>query len=183
MHDGQEVDFNFRFRLPQMKEPELSLRLAAGKVERDLLAKRFKLVALDRLEATVELRRLAGHQGLEMKGRLSAEAAQKCVVTLKPVRSQVADQFLVRFVPRPMDPDAHNSGKTEIEIDPDEDDIEYMDDEVVDLGETVAQHLSLALNPYPRCDNAEVPEALRAVAEPVIPRSPFAALHKLQDRT
>jgi len=58
------------------------------------------------------------------------------------------------------------------------DDPERVVDGLIDVGELVAQHLSLNLDPYPRADDAGDPVELQT--GPVA--SPFAALASLKDK-
>jgi uncharacterized metal-binding protein YceD (DUF177 family) len=48
-----------------------------------------------------------------------------------------------------------------------------------DLGEALAEELSLSLNPYPRAPGARLPEAEDDAAE-ATPRNPFAKLASLR---
>jgi uncharacterized metal-binding protein YceD (DUF177 family) len=118
--------------------------LAADAPERAALARRFDLVSLDRLEAKVRLRRRAGGMVL-LSARLEAELVQSDVVTLDPVRSAIADEFTLLYGEAKDDPRA---------LDPDADASEPVVDGKIDLGEAVAQQLSLAIDPYPRAPAA-----------------------------
>src|SRR5258708_9276945 len=74
--------------------------LAATPAERAALARRFGLLALDRLEAQVRLTRLAGRL-LPLSAALSAHLVQACVVTLRPVPGPLHDQFTSLYPPPP----------------------------------------------------------------------------------
>jgi hypothetical protein len=70
--------------------------IVASEGERAELARRFALVALDRLEARVTMVRLAGGL-LRLTAELSADVVQECVVTLEPVASRLEDQFMLLY--------------------------------------------------------------------------------------
>jgi hypothetical protein len=64
-------------------------------------------------------------------------------------------------------------------VDPDVDQPEVVASPAIDLGGTVLEHFSLALDPYPRAPGAKLPaEPEIGVDEPV--QSPFAALAGLK---
>jgi uncharacterized metal-binding protein YceD (DUF177 family) len=144
--------------------------IAAGEAERAELARRLALVALDRLEARVTLARLAG--GLvRLTADLSADVVQECVVTLEPVASRVEDRFTLLYGQAQGEAgEVVLSGEAEL--------VEPVSGGSLDIGEAVAQQLSLALDPYPRLAGAAVgaPEAGPGNA------SPFAALAKWKEK-
>ena len=128
--------------------------IEASPAECRLLAERFRLEAVRSLKATVRLIRLRGHQSgmIRVKGALSAEVVQTCVVTLAAVPASVSESFSALFSPEVAEDDE------EMILDPfalDEDLPEAMTDGVIDIGELTAQHLSLALDPYPRAPGVE----------------------------
>jgi uncharacterized metal-binding protein YceD (DUF177 family) len=168
--------------------------LAATPAECQALARRFELVALGRLEASVRLRRFKGGQMVEVRGRLSADVVQTCVVSLDPVPNTVEERFSALFAVPALMPET----EMELMADPaalEEDLPEPMVGGRIDLGELTAQHLSLALDPYPRKPGVEFvcpPEAPEAAPEPRAadrteeapagPPNPFAALAALKRR-
>jgi len=168
--------------------------IEAGAAECRALAGRFRLQAVHSLRATVRLSRLRGHQAgmVQVKGTLTAEVVQTCVVTLEPVPESVTESFSALFSPDAAEDDQ------EMVLDPaalDEDLPEPLIDGVIDIGELTAQHLSLALDPYPRApgveftgyDDDERPAASdgEADGEPgagPAPSGPFGALAALKRR-
>jgi uncharacterized metal-binding protein YceD (DUF177 family) len=139
--------------------------LAATPAERAALARRFDLLALDRLEAQVRLTRLPGGL-LRLSGALSADLVQACVVTLEPVRGRIDDQFTLLFRP------GVEEGEKAVVLSGAAELVEPLPGGVLDIGEAVAQQLSLALDPYPRAPGAAAASPGEALA------SPFAALAK-----
>jgi hypothetical protein len=91
-----QAEFSRPIAADQIGPQEIEREIVANAAERARLVERFGLLALDRLSATVELKR--GRGGLiQVRGRFEAEVVQACVVTLDPVRSKVAESFSVAF--------------------------------------------------------------------------------------
>lgn len=143
--------------------------IEADAAERAALARRFGLIALDRLRAQFRLRPGAGGT-IAVHGTLSAAVVQRCVVTLDPLPAEIEEEVEAVFADAPAGPDAD-----EIEIDPLAAEVEPLVDGRIDLGELAAQHLSLALDPYPRSPDAPpLEDAPEPPAEGM--RRPFAVL-------
>ncbi|TRW14751.1 YceD family protein [Glacieibacterium frigidum] len=123
--------------------------LAATEKERTALAKRFDLLALDRLEANVSARAVSG--GVQVTGRFRAGGAQACGLTGAPVAFDLDEPLELRFTAV-----AHVAAD-EVELTDADLDTLPMDGDDIDLGEAVAQSLGLALDPYPRADGAALP--------------------------
>ncbi len=151
--------------------PELfRQRIEATPDEREKLARRFGLLALDRLIAAVELRR-QGSEIVLLEAAFEAEFVQTCVVTLEPVPGTISAHFsLVYGSPEVAEADAARGGEDEA--------FEPLNGDAIDIGEAVAQELSLTLPVFPRHPDATV-DAL-ASAEPA--EGPFAALARLRNR-
>jgi uncharacterized metal-binding protein YceD (DUF177 family) len=136
--------------------------LEAGAAEREALARRFGIPAIASLRA--ELRLTAEADGAVLaRGRLAAEVTQTCVATLEPVAQRVEEEVVLRFLP---------PGRTADEGPEEVDEIEAPQG-VADLGEAMAEQLSLALDPYPRAPGAALPGE---GGEALPPSGPFAAL-------
>jgi uncharacterized metal-binding protein YceD (DUF177 family) len=142
--------------------------IAATAEERARLVRRLDLVALDRLTATVTLHRHSGGL-IALEASFEAEFVQNCVVTLEPVAGAVAEKFALLYGP----PEGEQG---EIELDIDEPVFQPLTGDAIDIGEAVAQELSLALPEFPRDPDAAIEFA--AGAEPE--GGPFAALEKLR---
>jgi hypothetical protein len=146
--DGPE--FSHLVDAARIGDAESVYRIAADTGERAALAQRFDLLGLDRLEAEVRLKRLGG--GLfRLTAALSAAAVQACVVTAEPVASTVTEQFSLLY--------GAVEAEREIILDGEAEPIEPLIDGKIDIGEAVAQQLSLALDPFPRAPDADSPAA------------------------
>ncbi|HEY1261325.1 MAG TPA: DUF177 domain-containing protein [Stellaceae bacterium] len=138
--------------------------------ERDRLARRFGLISLDRLAATVALKRASGAT-IALEAAFEAEFVQECVVSLEPVRDKVSQSFTLLYGP-PDEPAA------EIELDADEVAYEPLCGDAIDIGEAVAQELSLTLPAFPRDPAAVLEETQTAKPE----ENAFAALARWRER-
>jgi hypothetical protein len=167
---GPPAEFSRLVPLARLASGSCRRRIAAQPGERRALAARFGLVALDRLEADVVLRRRAGGIVL-LEAALKAEFVQSCVVTLEPVPNTVAERFALRY---------GRSEAAEADLIPaaEEATFEPLSGDAIDIGEAVAQELSLQLPPFPRLAGA----AIDADAENGPPAPAFAALAKSRRR-
>ncbi len=143
-----------------------SLLVAAEEAERAALSRRFELVRIDRLEASVTLSR-AG-EAVSAGGTLSADIIQACAISAEDLPVRIREDVSFRFVPARS---AHAADE-EVELDVGElDEIEYTGTSF-DLGEAVAQSLALAIDPFAVGPEAEKARALLQAES----ASPFAAL-------
>lgn len=159
-------EFSRPVPLDQIAERERVVKIAASEEERQALARRFGLLGVGRLEATARLRR----SGIfyQLKAAWQADVVQTCVVTLEPVASRLAEEFAERYGP--------TDQGAELDLDPEVDAPEPVDDGVIDVGEAVAQALSLAIDPYPRKSGA----TLEIPGEKDGDHGPFAELSRLR---
>jgi len=170
------VEFSRIVDIEALADEELLQIIEATPGERAALARRFGLLALDGLRAKVRLRKERGPQ-IRVEGEFTAEVVQSCVVTLEPVRSRVADTFSISFAPA-----ADLDQGTELDLSPWAEDLpEPLVGGAVDIGETVAQQLALALDPYPRAEGVTFAAADYPALSPDRPENgPFAALASLR---
>jgi len=97
---------------------------------------------------------------------------QACVVTGEPVIADVGAPF-ERYLVVGAAPAAESA----IDVDPDERDVDYLDEPVVDVGAIAVEELALALDPYPRAPDADAVLAASNEATDAAPaRRPFAVL-------
>ena len=178
-----------------MTAPEFSRRVAVEDItdagirrdldptaeERAALAERLGLLALHSLTGEVRLRPLAG--GVLLDGSLQADVEQACVITLEPIKSNVASRFSVRYI----SPQVEAAGMDGEELDPLGEDVEPLPADAIDIGEVAAQYLSLAVDPYPKKAGAGTSYAAGrdhtdAAAELPERPNPFVVLTKLQHK-
>ncbi len=176
MTEAPAPEFSRPFRLEHLGNAAVTERLSATPAERAALARRFGLISLDRLEAELTVAWRAAGTLLEVSGRLWAAAVQRCVVTLEPLPVQLDEAVALRFASAGARPSPHAPPDEEPEEAFDPDAPDPLPPEGLDLGEEVAQALSLALDPYPRAPGASLPEAAGDGAD-----HPFAKLRALKE--
>jgi len=145
--------------------------LAATAEECAALAKRFELVSVGSLSATIALE--PNGASVAAEGRVQAQIVQSCAVSGEDLSVAIDEQLSVRFIPAkpPGKPDE------EIELDPEQlDEVEYSGT-AFDLGEAIAQTLALAIDPYLEGPNAEDARRTAGLLSGS-PSNPFAALLK-----
>ncbi|MSP48795.1 MAG: DUF177 domain-containing protein [Alphaproteobacteria bacterium] len=162
-----ESEFSRPVPIDQIAERGRIMEITASEAERLALARRVGLVRLDRLAAKVRLSRSGVFYRVEADWE--ADVVQTCVITLEPFASRLAEHLVERY-------GLADREATELDLDPEVDTPEAIEGGVIDVGETVAQALSLALDPYPRKPGAtiEIP------GEEGGGEGPFEALSKLR---
>lgn len=141
------------------------------------IAEALDLLDLPRLQAqfTLEPR---GKHGVDVDGRLVAEVVQACVVSLKPVPSQIDQTVKRRY--RPAYILARHEANSEVELQITEDEPpEPLEGDTLDLAAIALEELSLALDPYPRCEGVAFgePDGQGERARD----NPFVALRSLRE--
>jgi uncharacterized metal-binding protein YceD (DUF177 family) len=151
--------------------------IVADPAERAALARRFGFLSLDRLSATLELRRQAG-EIIGLTGRLMGDVVQSCVVSLAPVPAHIEADFEASYAATAA------AELPAVDLDPlDRDGPEPLIDGEIDLGEAVAQQLAIALDPYPRAPGAALPAGdFAGAGEQTGKKRPFAVLETLKKR-
>jgi hypothetical protein len=135
------------------------MALTADDAERAALAQRLNLQSMAKLQVDVSLRRTAVGM-VRLNVDFSANVVQSCVVTLEPVAARVADRFSL-LCEGEQKRGKRGDTEGEVFVDPfGEDPVEPLDDGRIDVGELVAQHLSLSLDPYPRTPGIEIEAAM-----------------------
>jgi uncharacterized metal-binding protein YceD (DUF177 family) len=162
-------------RIDTLGEAQRALRIEADEAERAALARRFGLIAIDRLAADLTLARREDE--VTLGGTLSALVTQACIASGAPLEAAVEAPFEILFRPQ-LDPNGHDE---EIELSHGELDIVFYDGGEIDVGEAVAETLALNLDPWPRAPDAE--QALKAAGvKSEEEAGPFGALAALRDK-
>lgn len=168
-------EFSRPIKLDSLSSQARAVAIEADEAERVALAARFDLIAVDRLQATVEL--IRDGDTIDTMGRLSADVVQSCVASAEPVLAHIDETFQLRFVPDAM----FESAAEEVELSENDCDVVGYSGATIDLGEAVAETLALALDPFPRSPNADA--ALREAG--VLDEEdagPFSALKALKEK-
>jgi uncharacterized metal-binding protein YceD (DUF177 family) len=164
-------DFAHDLRLDRIRDGE-RLDLVADEVERNAVARRLGLEAIERLEAHVTLSRTG--EVVRASGRLTAALKQSCVVTGDPVVAHIDGAFDLVFMREPQ-----TARDDEIELGPSDCDTVFYEGGAIDLGGAIADTLALSVDPYPRSASADM--ALKEAGVLTEGEAgPFAALAQLK---
>jgi uncharacterized metal-binding protein YceD (DUF177 family) len=166
-------EFSRPVRIDMLGAGPRRVEIEANTDERAALATRFALVSIDRLAAEAEVSRSG--ETVTASGRLDAAVVQSCVASGEPVPAALTEDFRIEFRPHP-----HPAGpEEEVELGEAELDVVFYDGAAIDLGEAVAETLSLALDLFPRSAAAEAAlreAGVKSEQEARAESSPFAAL-------
>jgi len=178
MHQNDNIEFSRLITLDKISLTETGRHIEADPAERQALASRFGLLALDRLTADLRLKR-TGAGVIRVTGHLDAAVTQSCVVSLAPVPAELAVDFEIFFT------EDVRASEADLTLEYDQDDPpEPVTGGPIDLGEVVAEQLGLNLNPYPRAAEARLPGGWEAEAvdssDQAPKRNPFDVLASLK---
>ena len=167
------VEFARPHRVDTIGDDARTVEIEANADERAALARRFELVAIDRLTGSFTIRRDAA--GIVADGRVEAAVTQACTITGDPLPATIDESISLRFVP---DVEA---GQDEVELADSNIDVIPYEGDAIDLGEVAAETMALALDPFPRGPNAEAVLSEAGVLNEE-QAGPFGALAGLKDK-
>jgi len=143
---------------------------SASAKERGALLEALDLASCDRVDVRYKIVARAGGR-FQLTGRIVADLAQSCVVTLAPVPAHLDITLSLEFWPA----DSVERGGAFDAMGPS--DPEPIEDGRLDVGRVVYEEIAAALDPYPRAPGAE----FEPDAPPNEPKdNPFAALARLK---
>lgn len=158
-----------------------SFDYTANDQQRADLATRFDIPELRALTAQITLNPLAGGPMIRVTLALQADLVQNCVVTGDPVPEKIDLRVELDFAPPSMIDE-----NIELTLD-DADPPDPIENGEIDLGDVIAQQLSLALDPYPRAPDAaftnvldNLPGSQQKHLDREAPKNPFAVLAQLK---
>ena len=171
--------------LDRMAPSGAALDIVTTDGERAALARRFGFVSLPAFSARTTVDRRPGGQ-IVVEGRLRGKIVQACILTLDPVTQELDETFRIVFRQGLSEEQDPESGEAVLSAQIDAP--EPLSGNVLDIGEIVAEQLSLAADPYPRRPGAKLEDVLpkhrhggrsgRAEQR----RHPFAGLAALRDK-
>ena len=171
--EDNQHEFSRLLRLRELDQDIVQRTVSASPAECAALAKRFDLIELRCLRASLAADRVPDSLLVRVAGSLHAEVVQRCIVTLEPFAANVDVSIDERFGP--------DAGSVEIADTPFEEAMppEPFDGDAVDLGELAAQQLALALDPYPKKSDGvvgEVNSSEQPLGSDGVANKPFAEL-------
>lgn len=165
-----------------------ALEVSASDSERAALTKRFGFLGLPAFSARVTVDRRAGGQ-VVVVGRLRGKIVQACILSLDPVTQELDETFRIVFRQNLTEERDPESGEAVLSAHADAP--EPLFGNMLDVGEIVAEQLSLAADPYPRRPGVELEDVLpkprQSERDGRPPKSdqrrhPFADLAALRDK-
>lgn len=158
--DSHTVEFPRPVSIVKLGVGGVHHHITPTEAERAALAKRFGFVSLDHLDARIHITRSG--PGVRVAGTIEARLCQPCVVSLLPVPETVSAAFASQFLPGIDEDEADRLALEE----PSEEIIEPLMGDSIDIGELVAQELSVAVEPYPRASEVTIPANLAVSHDP-----------------
>lgn len=144
-------EFSRRHAVTDLAAGETTVDLAADATEREALARRFGLLRIEALTASLTIVPEGGGQLVRVRGTLGATVVQACVVTLEPVVSRLSATFERAYGGEGTD----DVGDLRLTLADDTDEPrEAVVDGIIDLGEAVAEQLAIEIDPFPRAPGA-----------------------------
>ncbi len=169
------VEFSRVVKVDTLPRDGLRQKISANEAERAALAVRFKLAAVESLEAEFVVSKSG--RGVRVRGEVRADVIQTCIVSVEEFPAEVVEEVDVQFAP-PSGERRKPSAEEEIRFEA-EDEPDPLIDGRVDLGELAAEFVALGLDPYPRKPGVEFEAAEPDANEE---SSPFAGITILQPK-
>jgi hypothetical protein len=163
-----------------------ALEIVASESERAALARRFGFLGLPAFSARVTVDRRPGGQ-IVVEGRLRGRIVQACVLSLDPVTQELDDAFRLVFKENLAEERDPESGEAVLSAQTDAP--EPLVGNMLDVGEIVAEQLSLTAEPYPRRPGIKLEDVMPKLRSggrrgpPEQRRHPFAGLAALRDKS
>lgn len=174
-----QEEFSRVFVVRKIPTDGLTVTLTATPEECAALAERMGILSCGDVRAELTLRKGDRDRRVDAVGRVTANVTQACVVSLEPVPQAIDEPLELVFLE-----ESQLEAAADVAISADD----LLDDEPVpdpivrgqiDVGAVIAEHLALALDPYPR--RADVVFEAPEIPDDAAPtRNPFAALRVLQ---
>lgn len=178
MNTDDDTPFSYLVKVGHISANPVEVKINADAEERAGLARLWSVLEVKALSATLQVQRWK-RDGVRLKGRVTADIVQACVVTLDPVEAHIDEPVDVIFVPEGSKlarlPLATESG--EMLLDPEGPDApEIFTGDTIDAGVAAAEHVALAIDPYPRRADVAFSGHIESTDEDDRKPSPFAVL-------
>jgi uncharacterized metal-binding protein YceD (DUF177 family) len=168
-------------------EAGIDVDASADPAECRALARRFHLLEVRSLRGHGRIERFEYPAELVFRGWLEADVVQSCVASLEPVPATIRQPIERRY--RSGGASATDRARLQprgaIDLDDEDDEVDFVSGREIDLGEAIAEEFGLALDPYPRAAGVAAIEAEalgpHVSLGPAEPEKPFAALRQLRE--
>ncbi|TPP10662.1 YceD family protein [Rhizobium glycinendophyticum] len=173
----EPAEFTYRVKVGHVSANPVQVRVEADARERAGLAELWEVEAVNRLAAELQIARWK-KDGVRIKGHVSGEIVQSCVVTLEPVVSAIEQEIDQIFVPEGSKlARIVLDGAGEMVLDPDGPDLpETFVGDTIDAGALIAEFAALDIDPYPKKPGVQFAGHIESEPEEEKKPSPFAVL-------
>ncbi len=184
--DIPENEFSRIFNLDNVTKKSSKISIETSIEERLKLAKRFSIPEISSLKANCAIEKLTQKKSGDFRLSVSMHAhlVRQCVVTLNDINESIEENFTIVFIINSQNKEIADDKVVEFTVD--EDDFELIEDYKIDLGEYVAEYLSLSMSSYPRQAEVSAKEygfkilEENEVASELEKRNPFNVLESLK---
>lgn len=178
MKKDDEPPFSYLVKVGHISANPVEVTLSANDKERAGLAELWSVLEVKALAATFTVQRWK-RDGVRLKGRVTADIVQACVVTLDPVEAHIDEPVEAVFVPEGSKlarmPVSTETG--EMLLDPNGPDApEIFTGDTIDAGAVAAEYAALAIEPYPRKPDIAFSGHIESSDKDDKKPSPFAVL-------
>jgi uncharacterized metal-binding protein YceD (DUF177 family) len=178
MKHNDETPFSYPVKVGNISANPVVVTISADAEELAGLARLWSVLEVKALTAAFEVKRWK-RDGIRVKGRVTADIVQACVVSLDPVEFHIDEPVEVVFVPEGSKlarmPVAVEGG--EMVLDPEGPDApEIFTGDTIDAGMVAAEHVALAIDPYPRKTDIAFTGHIESTDKDDRKPSPFAVL-------
>ncbi len=157
----------------------VAVKLEADDAQRTALAEHHQLDAVNTFGFDLRVSPWK-RDGARVSGRVAADISQTCVVSLEPLETKIDEEISALFVPETSRLALRAGDDGEILLDADGDDApETFSGTRIDVGALAEEFFALAIDPYPRRKDAEIPENLQETSNEGPSNAPFAKLGSL----
>ncbi|MBO3759780.1 DUF177 domain-containing protein [Ciceribacter sp. L1K22] len=174
-HD--RAPFSYLVKVGHISANPVQVRVEADERERNALAKLWNIEGVNSLSAELQIARWK-KDGVRIRGRVSGEIVQACVVTLDPVVSRIDSDIDQIYVPEGSKlARIVTEESAEMVLDPDGPDLpESFSGDTIDAGALVSEFAALSIDPYPKKPGVEFVAHVEDDAVENRKPSPFAVL-------
>lgn len=175
--DAADAAFSYKVKVGHISANPVQVHVEADARECAALATLWRIEAVNRLAADLQINRWK-KDGVRIKGHVTGEIVQACVVTLEPVVSVIEQDIDQIFVPEGSKLARIVTDEAgEMVLDPDGPDLpESFVGDTIDAGALVAEFAALAIDPYPKKPGVEFAGHVESEAKDDRKPSPFAVL-------
>lgn len=154
-----EYEFSRAIKIEHIDRKGKSEDITATEEERTNLAKRLDVVSVDKIVATLHVKRMADRITYHVGGHVNGAVVQESVISGEKIETTIAQDIDAWFADNEHVKSFEKEKKKresddeeEHEIKDEKDDPEAIHDGVIDMGEVAVQFFALGIDDYPKTD-------------------------------